>query len=72
MGAAGGSGGVVVPLNVESKLGEGALTGSITAERDIVTDILASPADYYINIHNADFPRGALRGQLGNEWGGLR
>jgi hypothetical protein len=26
--------------------------------------IIANPAGYYVNIHNADFPGGAVRGQL--------
>jgi hypothetical protein len=30
----------------------------------IVQDILNHPDDYYINVHNPDFPGGAVRGQL--------
>lgn len=33
----------------------------------IVAEILANPADYYVNVHNAEYPGGALRGQLGAE-----
>lgn len=29
-----------------------------------VADILASPEDYYVNVHNAEYPGGAVRGQL--------
>jgi hypothetical protein len=68
-GAAGESGGVIIPLNVESKLGDGALTGTVTGELDAVGEILAAPESFYINIHNGDFRGGALRAQLGKRWG---
>lgn len=29
-----------------------------------VAEILASPEDYYVNVHNAEYPGGAIRGQL--------
>jgi hypothetical protein len=34
-------------------------TGGATASQ-----ILADPAGFYVNVHNADFPAGAIRGQL--------
>lgn len=71
-GAAGESGGVTLPLNIESKLGEGALTGRVVADLDLVREILAEPASFYVNIHNGDHPGGALRAQLGNEWSMVR
>ena len=27
-------------------------------------EILAEPGDYYVNVHNAEYPTGAIRGQL--------
>ena len=29
-----------------------------------VTDILENPKDYYVNVHNAGYPGGAIQGQL--------
>ena len=31
---------------------------------ETVAEILANPQNYYVNVHNAEFPSGAIRGQL--------
>ncbi|MBW3615139.1 MAG: DUF4394 domain-containing protein [Actinobacteria bacterium] len=33
----------------------------------IIADIVENPQNYYVNIHNAEFPGGAVRGQLQGE-----
>ena len=30
----------------------------------LIRDIAANPQNYYVNLHNARFPGGAVRGQL--------
>lgn len=42
----------------------GVSSGCVTVARSLALDILKRPADYYVNVHNAEFPRGAVRGQL--------
>ena len=42
----------------------GSSSGCVSADRDLIKDIIQNPSDYYVNVHNADFPAGAVRGQL--------
>lgn len=53
---------VVVPLSAPDA--SGFASGCRNAARDLVKAILQNPAAYYVNVHNADFPGGAVRGQL--------
>lgn len=56
-GAAGVDGPPVVTIQVADD-------ECVALEPDVLRPIVASPADFYVNIHNADFPKGAVRGQL--------
>jgi hypothetical protein len=58
---AGVAGGVVVGLTPPTG---GSSSGCVSADRDLIKDIIQNPAEYYVNVHNADFPAGAVRGQL--------
>lgn len=40
-------------------------TGCATVARSLADAIRKSPQGYYVNVHNATYPSGALRGQLG-------
>lgn len=41
-------------------------TGSacVDVTKELAKAILKTPSDYYVNVHNAEFPKGAVRGQL--------
>ena len=67
-GAAGTNGPVVVNLaapadgNAADCLTEGE-AGKFVGDQT-VAEILANPGNYYVNVHNAEYPDGAIRGQL--------
>jgi len=60
-GAAGAAGGPVAELTAPAN---GTSQGCAPVAADALADILAHPANYYVNVHSAAFPRGAMRGQL--------
>ncbi|HEV2767614.1 MAG TPA: CHRD domain-containing protein [Acidimicrobiales bacterium] len=62
-GGVGESGPPVVTLEPPSA--EGAVDGCVAADPDLLQRIAANPAGFYVNVHNDEFPEGALRGQLG-------
>lgn len=58
---AGQPGPVVVPLIAPTS---GSSSDCVSVSRELAKDILKNSSDYYVNVHNAEFPAGALRGQL--------
>jgi hypothetical protein len=62
-GAAGVAGPVVVTLVPPSPT-TGTSKGCVSADSSLIQDIIANPSQYYVNVHNAAFAAGAIRGQL--------
>jgi hypothetical protein len=61
VGGADVAGPVVVPLAAPT---DGSSSGCAEVTRDLALAIIRDPSNYYVNVHNAQFPAGALRGQL--------
>ena len=60
-GAAGVAGPVVVPLAPPT---HGVSAGCVTVADALLSAIAQHPDEYYVNVHNAPYPPGAIRGQL--------
>lgn len=61
---AGVNGGVVVPLSPPTT---GSSSGcALDVDPTLIQAIIDHPELYYVNVHNAEFPGGAVRGQLSN------
>jgi hypothetical protein len=64
-GKKGVAGPPVVPLwTTPLKLTSGKLAGCAAAKAADIAKLKAKPGNYYVNIHNAKYPAGAIRGQL--------
>ena len=61
-GARGVAGPPVVTL--EPLAAQGPSKGCVSATADVIKEIRQNPANFYVNVHNAEFPDGAVRGQL--------
>jgi hypothetical protein len=61
-GAAGASGPPVLMLSAPAS---GSSKACAAVDKAVAQDLLQNPANYYVNYHNAEFPGGAVRGQLG-------
>jgi hypothetical protein len=51
-----------VPLSAPDA--SGFASGCTSVDRAEIKEIIQHPEEYYVNVHNADYPAGAVRGQL--------
>jgi hypothetical protein len=57
-----GFGPVVVGLSAPDATGHA--SGCTTASRELIKAIMQNPEGYYVNVHNSEYPGGAVRGDL--------
>lgn len=59
---AGANGPVIYSLNAPDASGKS--SGCVSIPKAKLMEIRSNPANYYVNVHNAMYPGGAVRGQL--------
>ena len=59
-----GAQGVAGPVAVNLDIAKNGDRGCVPADPTTVGSIRDDPGGHYVNIHTADFPKGAMRGQL--------
>ena len=63
-GSAKVAGPVVVPLEQPASGDPGASSACVRISRSLARGLRRNPGRYYVNVHTADLPNGAVRGQL--------
>ena len=59
-----GAKGVAGPVAVDFNLPKNGDKGCVPADPTVIGQIRDNPAGHYVNVHTAEYPKGAIRGQL--------
>jgi hypothetical protein len=59
-----GAKGVAGPVAVDFNVPKNGDKGCVPADPTVIAQVRDNPAGHYVNIHTAEFPKGAIRGQL--------